>query len=164
MSLHTLAILRSLLLISAANGAPILFKRVFSVRFAGPIDGGLVLQDGHPLLGSSKTWRGLVAGVFLAACASLAIDLPWQVGALIGASAMVDDCVSSFAKRRFGLESSSMALGLDQIPESLLPAVVCSAYLPLGALDVGAIVLVFFVGELGLSRLFFAIRLHDRPY
>jgi CDP-diglyceride synthetase len=164
MSLHTFAILQSLLLISAANGAPILLKRVSGVHFAGPIDGGLVLPDGHPLLGSSKTWRGIFAGVLLAVGASVAIDLPWQAGALVGASAMVGDCVSSFTKRRFGLESSSMALGIDQIPESLLPAVVCSVYLPLGVLDVVAIVLVFFIGELGLSRLFFAIRLRDRPY
>jgi len=57
-----------------------------------------------------------------------------------------------------------MALGLDPIPKSPLPAVVCSVYLPLSVLDVVAIVLVFFVGELGLSRLFFAIRLRDRPY
>jgi CDP-diglyceride synthetase len=164
MSIHTFAILRSLLLISAANGAPILLKHVFGVRFAAPIDVGLVLPDGYRLLGKSKTWRGLVAGVVLAIAASATISLPWQAGALVGASAMAGDCVSSFTKRRFGLESSSMALGLDQIPESLLPAVVCSVYLPLSVLDVVAIALVFFVGELGLSRLLFAIRLRDRPY
>jgi hypothetical protein len=50
------------------------------------------------------------------------------------------------------------------LPESLFPAVACSAYLPLGALDVALIVLVFFVGELATSRLFFAVGLRDRPY
>jgi CDP-archaeol synthase len=152
MSIHAFAILQNLLLISAANGAPVLLKRAFGVRFAAPIDGGLVLR------------RGLVAGVLLPAGAAVAISLPWQAGALVGASAMAGDCLSSFTKRRLGLRSSSMALGLDQVPESLLPAVVCGAYLPVGVLDVVAIVLVFFVGELGLSRLLFAIRLRDRPY
>ena len=164
MSAHALAILQGLILISAANGAPVLFARLLGARFAHPIDGGIVLRDGHPLLGRSKTWRGLAAAVLLAACAAVLMGLPWQLGALAAASAMAGDCLSSFIKRRFGLEPSSMTLGLDQVPESLFPAVACSAYLPLGPLDVALIVLVFSVGELATSRLFFAIGLRDRPY
>jgi len=116
------------------------------------------------LLGRSKTWRGLAAAVILAACAAVLMSLPWQLGALAAASAMAGDCLSSFVKRRFGLEPSSMTLGLDQVPESLFPAVACSGYLPLGPLDVALIVLVFSVGELATSRLLFAIGLRDRPY
>ena len=56
-----------------------------------------------------------------------------------------------------------MMLGLDQVPESLFPAVACRAYLPLGPLDTALIVLVFSVGELAMSRLFFAVGLRDRP-
>ena len=77
---------------------------------------------------------------------------------------MAGDCLSSFVKRRFGLEPSSMTLGLDQVPKSLFPAIVCSAYLPLSPVDVLAIVLAFSVGELAMSRLFFAVGLRDRPY
>jgi CDP-diglyceride synthetase len=164
MSAHALAMLQSLILISAANGAPLLLARLLGARFAHPIDGGIVLRDGHPLLGRSKTWRGLAAAVLLAACAAVLMSLPWQLGALAAASAMAGDCLSSFVKRRFGLEPSSMALGLDQVPESLFPAVACSAYLPLGPLDVALIVLVFSVGELAMSRLFYAVGLRDRPY
>ena len=47
-----------------------------------------------------------------------------------------------------------MTLGLDQVPELLFPAVACS-----GPVDVLAIVLVFTVGELAMSRLFFAVGL-----
>ena len=164
MSAHALAMLQSLILISAANGAPVLFARLLGARFAHPIDGGIVSRDGHPLLGRSKTWRGLAAAVLLAACAAVLMSLPWQLGALAAASAMAGDCLSSFIKRRFGLEPSSMTLGLDQVPESLFPAVACSGYLPLGPLDVALIVLVFSVGELATSRLLFAIGLRDRPY
>jgi CDP-archaeol synthase len=124
----------------------------------------MVLRDGHPLLGRSKTWRGLGAAVLLAAWAAILMSLPWRLGALVAASAMAGDCLSSFIKRRFGLEPSSMTLGLDQVPESLFPAFACSAYLPLGPLDVALIVPVFVVGELATSRLFFAVGLRDRPY
>ena len=48
MSAHALAILQGLILISAANGAPVLFARLLGAPFAHPIDGGIVLRDGHP--------------------------------------------------------------------------------------------------------------------
>ena len=99
--------------------------------------------------------RGLPAAV---------MGLSWRLGALAAASAMAGDCFSSFVKRRFRLEPSSMVLGLDQVPESLFPAIACSAYLPLGPFDIALIVLVFSVGELAMSRLFFAVGLRDRPY
>ena len=82
-----------------------------------------MLRDGHALLGRSKTWRGLASAILLAACVAVLIGLPWQLGALAAASAMAGDCLSSFVKRRFRLEPSSMTLGLDQVPESLFPAV-----------------------------------------
>ena len=161
---HALIVLRSLILVCAANGAPVLFARLLGTRFARPVDGGIVLRDGHPLLGRSKTWRGLAAAVVLTACAAVLIDLPWQAGALTGAFAMAGDCLSSFVKRRLALEASSMSLGLDQIPESLFPAVFSTLYLPLGPGDVIAIVLLFSVGVLAMSRLFYAVGLRDRPY
>jgi CDP-archaeol synthase len=161
---HALVVLRSLVLIVVANGGPVLFARMLGRCLTSPIDGGVVLRDGHPLLGRSKTWRGLAAAIVLAACTAVLIRLPWQAGALIGASAMAGDCLSSFVKRRLALEPSSMALGLDQVPESLLPAVASSVYLPLGPSDVVVIVLIFSVGGLALSRLFYAVGLRDRPY
>jgi hypothetical protein len=161
---HPVVVLQSLILIAVANGGPVLFARMLGRRFADPIDGGVVLRDGHQLLGRSKTWRGVAAAIVLAACAAVVVGLPWQAGAVIGASAMAGDCLSSFVKRRLALEPSSMALGLDQVPESLLPAVASVVFLPLTFGDIVAIVLVFSLGELAVSRLLYAVGLRDRPY
>ena len=49
---------------------------------------------------------------------------------------MTGDLFSSFIKRRFGSAPSSQALGLDQIPESLLPLVACSFILPISIADI----------------------------
>ena len=92
------------------------------------------------------------------------MGLPWRAGALVGATAMAGDCMASFLKRRLGLAVSSMALGLDQIPESLLPAISMRAYAQLAAIDILMVVLIFFVGELALSRVFFRLGLRERPY
>jgi len=122
------------------------------------------LSDGHPLLGRSKTWRGVASAIVLATCVAFLIGLPWWLGVIIAASAMAGDGLSSFVKRRLGLDPSSMTVGLDQIPESLLPALACAAYLSLSPIDVLAIVLVFSLGAMAASRVFFAVGLRDRPY
>jgi CDP-2,3-bis-(O-geranylgeranyl)-sn-glycerol synthase len=159
-----LPITQSLILIGAANIAPVGLKLFLSDRYSAPIDCGLAWRDGRPFLGPSKTWRGLVIGILLPACLSPLIGLPWLVGALAGTAAMGGDCLSSFAKRRLGFESSDMAFGLDQIPEALLPAISIRVYLPLSAVDVSAIVLIFCVGALASSRVLFRFGLRERPY
>jgi CDP-2,3-bis-(O-geranylgeranyl)-sn-glycerol synthase len=57
-----------------------------------------------------------------------------------------------------------MALGLDQMPESLLPALAARWFEPLSLLDVVLIVGLFFVGELVLSRILYIWKIRDRPY
>jgi CDP-archaeol synthase len=82
----------------------------------------------------------------------------------MGLLAMAGDLISSFVKRRIGLTPSSMAVGFDQIPESLLPPLAVMRLLALTVGDVVLIVALFLVGELLLSRLFFKMHLRDQPY
>ena len=77
---------------------------------------------------------------------------------------MAGDLLSSFIKRRLGWPPSSMALGLDQVPESLFPTLLIMHPLGLEVVDLIALVIAFFVGELGLSRLLFKLRIRDEPY
>jgi len=107
--------------------------------------------------------RGLQAILVTTAGAPL-IGLDWKIGVLVGVLAMMGDLLSSFIKRRFAMASSSQATGLDQIPESLLPVLVCRGALTLTVLDILVIILLFFVGEVLLSRLLFRYGLRDRPY
>ena len=83
---------------------------------------------------------------------------------MVGASAMAGDFMGSFVKRRLGLAVSSMALGLDQVPESLLPAISMRAYVHLTTIDIVMVVLIFFLGELASSRVLFRLGLRERPY
>ena len=153
-----------LLLILIANGAPIIAKRLCSERCAWPLDGGLILADGHRLLGDSKTWRGIVIAPLATGLGALALDLPILIGVVIGSAAMLGDLSSSFVKRRLGMASSSMAPGLDQIPESLLPLLAVAGEFDLDALHILLIVIGFIALELALSRPLYWLGIRNRPY
>jgi CDP-diglyceride synthetase len=153
-----------LLLLGVANGSPIVAKRVCGLRYAQPLDGGLPFIDGRPLLGASKTWRGLIVAVATCALAAPLCGVSMALGALIGAGAMAGDALASFIKRRLGLLPGDRALGLDQIPEALLPLLVVRDTLDLGWPQILAVTFAFSVLALPLSRLFFKLGLRDRPY
>lgn len=155
---------RLLLLLAVANGAPILAKRLFGARWGAPLDGACLFFDGRPLLGPSKTVRGVVAAVFCTALAASLLDISPAIGAVMGAASMLGDVLSSFVKRRLGIESSGRASGLDQIPEALLPLLVVYTTLALSPLEVALITTAFFLMEIPLARLSFKAGLRDRPY
>jgi CDP-2,3-bis-(O-geranylgeranyl)-sn-glycerol synthase len=156
--------LQVLLLLGVANTAPIAAKHWLGVRWSAPLDGGWHFLDGRPLLGSSKTFRGLVAAVAGTALTAVLLGLSPGLGAKLGALAMVGDALSSFVKRRLGIAPSGRATGIDQIPEALLPLLVLRDALGLSWLQIAVITLVFFALEIPLARLAFRLGLRDRPY
>ena len=156
--------LRLLLLLGVANNTPLVAKRWFGSHWLTPLDGGMMFFDGRPLLGSSKTIRGLVAAVTATALGALLLGLPAMVGALLGGGAMLGDALSSFIKRRMGFAPSSRATGLDQIPEALLPLLVLKGMLGLTLVQIAGITFAFFVLEIPLAWLTHRIGLRDRPY
>ena len=158
------ALAEVLILLAVANGAPVVAARLCGGKLAWPIDGGVRFIDGRPLFGPSKTIRGLVVSLVATTIAAPLLGLDLYIGALIAAAAMAGDLFSSFCKRRLGLAPSSRATGLDQIPESLFPLLACRSPLSLSALDIALGCVIFFVGEIILSVLFFRFRLRDRPY
>jgi CDP-2,3-bis-(O-geranylgeranyl)-sn-glycerol synthase len=161
---HPWPILQLLVLLMLANGTPVVAKKIFSERFAYPLDGGIEFVDGRPLFGRSKTIRGVVLAVLVTMAGAPLIGLDWGIGALVGSLAMAGDIVSSFLKRRMALPPSSRASGLDQVPEALFPLLACRNPLSLTLADIGAAMALFFIGEILLSRVLYAVRLRDRPY
>jgi hypothetical protein len=162
--MHLAADLELLGLILAANGSPVLAKRFLGKRWAIPLDGGARFVDGRPLFGPSKTIRGIVLGTCLPAVCAVLLGIDWTIGATAGLAAMAGDVTSSFTKRRLGRDSSSQAFGLDQIPESLFPALACRAPLGLDLWDVALVVVSFLAGEIVLSRLLYKAHIRQHPY
>jgi hypothetical protein len=157
-------IVLSLLLLLAANGAPIIACYLLGKRGRWRVDGGLKFLDKEPLFGESKTWRGIAFAVV--GCMLLAVFLghPWTLGVQFAAYAMLGDLISSFLKRRMHIAPSDRAMGLDQVPEALLPVLILRQELSLNPGDIAAVVIGFFFLEQALSRLLYRWHIRNRPY
>jgi len=153
-----------LLLLFVANGGPVMAKWLLGDRLAFPLDGGLRFFDGGPLLGPSKTVRGLLVGVVAGAAVAPLVNISWRLAAVFALASLVGDALSSFAKRRLRIPSSGRAVGLDQIPEALLPLWLFREPLGLDVWSVLLLVAAFGVGGTALSRVMFRFGLRDRPY
>lgn len=162
--MQLLLVAQLLALFALANGTPVIAKDIFGAFLAIPLDGNARFVDGRPIFGPSKTFRGLLLSVLITSVAAPVIGLPWNVGAMVAIVAMAGDLFASFLKRRMKLPSGAKATGLDQLPESLFPALACRAVLPLTAVDIVAVAAFFFIGELLLSRVLYHFHLREHPY
>lgn len=156
--------IETLILILVANGSPVLISFLLSHRMSLPIDLGLKLKDQQYLFGKTKTWRGLVASLVTTVLASFFITGGFQAGLIIASLAMSGDLLSSFIKRRLKKESSSEALLLDQIPESLFPALGMMLIIKLDLIQVIEIVIAFTIIELILSQAPYHRGIRKPPY
>ncbi|MGL3108050.1 CDP-archaeol synthase [Bradyrhizobium sp. BR 1432] len=157
-------ILQLLVLMTLANGTPIVAKKIFGSRFSFPLDAGTTFFDGRPLFGPSKTIRGILISFLVTTASAPVIGLDLTIGAIVAVAAMAGDLFSSFVKRRLNSPPSSQALGLDQIPESVFPMLACRGALSLTIADVALGVGIFFIGAVILSRFLFRVHLRDEPY
>jgi CDP-diglyceride synthetase len=153
-----------LLLIGIANGTPVIIKKLFGNLWALPLDGGRKLSDQRPIFGPSKTVRGIVFSLLVTLVCAPPLGIHWYYGLLIAAAAMAGDLISSFIKRRMGKPSSAMALGIDQVPESLFPMFVAHYILEVSWLGVIVVTLLFFILELGISKILYRLKIRNEPY
>ena len=134
---------RALFLVCLASAAAWAASVILRRRLGAPLDLGLELPDGRPLFGSHKTWRGVAAAILACALAAPFLQLEVATAAGFGAAAMLGDALSSAIKRRLALEPGAEVLGLDQLPEALLPLVLFAEPLRIGAVEIAVVALAF---------------------
>lgn len=163
-SLCWLCVVKVLLLLIIANGAPILVRNFFKARYARAIDFGIVFFDKRPLFGRSKTWRGLFSSVFITGILALSLGMTFQQGMSFGIWVMLGDLSASFIKRRLGYIESSRLRCIDTMPESILPVLIMHEQLGLTILDGILSVLLFVILEIIVSPLLYRLHIRKRPY
>ena len=114
---------------AVANMMPVIVGRAKLFSYlAIPLDGGCCSKN-KPLLGSHKTWRGLLTGIIAAVLVTglqammelkglnlvdyNAVWLP--LGLLLGTGALIGDAVKSFFKRRCNVKEGNAWVPFDQI-------------------------------------------------
>ena len=156
--------LKLLILIATANSAPLVLRWLTMDRRFNPLDGGILLGDGKPLFGPSKTWAGLVAAILSCTIAAALLSLPLEVGLHAGIAAMAGDLGTSFVKRRLGIGASMPAPLLDQFAEAALPLLVLRGALLFSWADLVLVLSVFILGELAIATLLHRFGLRDAPF
>ena len=139
-----LLIFKLLVLLTVANGVPVIATKLFGKFLNQQLDRGAVFIDGRPILGRSKTLRGIVLSLMATTAFAPMLGFDWIDGLIVASAAMIGDLSSSFLKRRLNLPPSSRATGIDQIPECLLPAIAIRSALGLTVFDVISVVIIFF--------------------
>ncbi len=155
---------KPLLLLLVANGTPILARWFFASRWNHPLDGGRYFVDRRPLLGATKTWRGLITALLATTMCAEMLGIGWWLGCLFALLSLTGDAVASFCKRRLAIAPHGRATGLDQLPEVVLPLWVLHDSLGLDALEVLLVVLLFVLLDLTLSPLLYRLHIRLRPY
>ena len=95
---------------------------------------------------------------------ALFTGLGFVFGLLFGLLGLGGDLLSSFMKRRMGLASSARAVGLDQIPEALLPMLLAMWWLPVSLWVVLVVVVVFTLSNIYGSPLLYRLGIRRQPH
>ena len=152
-----------LVLLLAVNGAPVLAAYLLAPRSTA-VDFGTRLADGRPVFGKAKTWQGVISAVGVSCLLALFFGYGLPFGLVFGGLAMAGDLLASFIKRRMGLRPSDRCFGLDQIPESLIPAAYAVHALSLRWEWVVLLPLGFLVAQVLISIPLFWLKIRKRPY
>ena len=142
-----------LLLLVIANTAAWATGHVFGRDSTAPLDFGITLRDGTRLLGSHKTWRGLIGAAVACAIVTEHFQLGPLRGAAFGALSLLGDAGSSFVKRRLQLSAGAEVPGLDQLPEALMPLLILQRPLGLGLIECLVIAVAFTVLDIAATRI-----------
>ncbi len=159
-----LLIFKLVVLLTVANGTPVIAGKLFGNYFNQPLDGAVTVcrraSGFWTFENNSRDHTFACGGYRHRARTWFCMDIRSHRSDV----AMSGDLLSSFLKRRLSLAPSSRATGIDQIPECLLPTLSICSTLGLGAFDVVSVVIIFFLGQVILSRLFFRWNIRNRPY
>ncbi|MEN8205364.1 MAG: CDP-archaeol synthase [Pseudomonadota bacterium] len=156
--MHVWLVSHLVLLLVIANGTPALLGLVLGPRWNRPLDNNRRFPDNRPLLGPSKTVRGIFGAIVVTGLLAPLFDLSMLEGASFALLAMLGDLTSSFIKRRLGFASSRSVPLLDHLPETVLPLWGMQTVLGETGKEMALAVAIFIVIDLLLSGLLRTLR------
>lgn len=167
-----------------SNAAPIFAAAIPPLKkFDAPIDGGKTWR-GHNLLGSHKTWRGIIAGIVVSTLVLwlqqlLSSQFDWArylsspvdyatlpvliLGPLFAIGALGGDAIESFFKRQKNIKSGGAWIPFDQIDYIIGSVIVSLFFVILPLQQYLWIFVVWFLGHLAASYAGYKMGLKKNP-
>jgi hypothetical protein len=117
MSMRWPLIFKFVVLLTVANGAPVIATKLFGNFLNQPLDRGASFVVGRPILGDSKTLRGIVLSLVATTAFAPILGFEWILGLIIASAAVpslvgacscrskvswlraINKCASRFARR-----------------------------------------------------------------
>lgn len=169
--------------LGAANAAPVVVAKLPLLRgWNAPLDGGRSFR-GRRLLGSHKTWRGVVSGMVAATLvlwwqqylvaqggglAELVASIDYEslptliVGPLLAIGALGGDAVKSFFKRRRGIPAGKPWFPFDQL-DIFLGAIIVMPFVVLSFAQYVWVAVICLLAQLAFSYGGYFIGIKERP-
>jgi len=82
-----LLILKLVVLLTDANGAPVIAAKLFGKFLYQPLDRGTAFVDGRPVFGRSKTVRGIILSLMATAAFAPILGFEWIDDVIIASAA-----------------------------------------------------------------------------
>lgn len=169
---------------AVANGTPILAARIPGLNhWDTRLDFGKRFH-GKPLLGSHKTWRGIVSGMVIATLVLwieqvLAAHFSWSrhftdgidyqhlptllLGPLFGLGALGGDAIESFFKRRHGTRSGESWMPFDQLDYIVGAIIVSLPFVILSARQYLLIIIMWFALHIASTFVGYKLGFKEQP-
>lgn len=169
---------------AVANAVPILSARIpLIAKLDAPIDGGKKLQ-GHRILGSHKTWRGIITGIIASTLVlwleqMMAAHFGWTslftggvdyaalpillLGPVFAIGALGGDAIESFFKRLRRIKSGKAWIPFDQLDYIIGSVLVSLFFVVLAPLQYVLIFIIWFIMHLLVSYIGFKLGLKKDP-
>jgi hypothetical protein len=119
-----LLIFKFVVLLTVANGAPVIATKLFGNFLNQPLDLGASFVDGRPLLGHSKTVRGIILSLMATTAFAPILGFEWIHGLIIASAAMIGcaGAASRTGDRTQGLNRPVLSSVLSPAPRASDPA------------------------------------------
>ncbi len=156
-----------------ANATPVFANKIPLLnKWQTPMDFGLAWRHKR-LLGSNKTWRGVVTGTIIAGLTGLLLypltnsgQSRWEIfglSLLMGFGALLGDAIESFIKRQRGVPAGHSWFPFDQIDYIIGGLLLISPFADLSLATTALIFVTYFALHLIVAYLAFLTGFKDKP-
>lgn len=156
-----------------ANMTPVVANMIPGLRdWNTPLDFGKTYR-GKRIFGSSKTWRGVVAGTLVGGISAVIIGGlnqnvlgPYSqlvAGLLLGFGALAGDAIESFFKRQRGIAPGKTWFPFDQIDYIIGGLLAVRIIAPVPFWVIGTVFFVYFALHLVTVYVFYKLGIRDQP-